>query len=229
MPVAQPVIEFQRGSISRILSRPEPVGIIHLRRRLPAASSDYPRFSAGYAPSLRLAPGGVCRATTSPPSRMPDGTVSPTPATRVAGRFLSVTLSLDHSRPQLAATLPYGVRTFLPPHSEASDPLTLSGNRTVAGRFSNSNFRIHDPKPTPLRQRGSAGALRRCSGQASPPWATVGASPRGRSGTSLARPARSSAREARTGSSHRTCTSQNGTTGSVSQHRRLGCAAENPT
>src|SRR4029450_8156810 len=53
--------------------------------------------------------------------------VSPTPRSS-RGRLLSVALSPDRSGPPLAATLPSGVRTFLPPRSATSDCLILSGH-----------------------------------------------------------------------------------------------------
>ena len=40
-------VSCRRESISRILSRPKPVGIIHLGRRLPVASSDLPEVQRG--------------------------------------------------------------------------------------------------------------------------------------------------------------------------------------
>ena len=52
---------------------------------------------------------------------------------RVArGGLLSVALSPDRSRPPLAATLPCGVRTFLPPRSAAGGCSTSSGARGTA-------------------------------------------------------------------------------------------------
>src|SRR5437870_9228724 len=83
---------------------------------------------------LGLAPGGVCRA-----SVLANGsgellprlfTLAPSLAAR--GGLLSVALSPDRSEPPLAATLPCGVRTFLPPRGAPGGCATSSGARLSA-------------------------------------------------------------------------------------------------
>src|SRR5690348_18286503 len=75
----------------------------------------YPRATSGPLTLLfGLAPGGVCHAfaiTGEPVSSYL--AFSTLPAAQAGGIF-SVVLSPDHSEPPLAATLSYGVRTFLP-------------------------------------------------------------------------------------------------------------------
>src|SRR5436309_15350903 len=79
-------------------------------------------------PLRGLAPGGVYRAsalTSGPGELLPHRfTIAPRLAAR--GCLLSVALSPDRSGPPLAATLPCGVRTFLPPRGAASDCSTSS-------------------------------------------------------------------------------------------------------
>src|SRR6266849_1134816 len=80
---------------------------------------------------LGLAPGGVYRAsalTSGPGELLPHRfTVAPRPKAR--GCLFSVALSPDRSGPPLTATLPCGVRTFLPSREAASDCSTSSGER----------------------------------------------------------------------------------------------------
>jgi hypothetical protein len=93
------------------------VAIIHLAARLLARSSDLTRGLWADHPTLLfgLAPGRVCHA-----SIITDGPVSSylafstLPSPEAEGGIFSVVLSPDCSGPPLAATLSYGVRTFLP-------------------------------------------------------------------------------------------------------------------
>ena len=103
---------------------------IHLRNLLPRIFSTLPEDNAGSANAFlfELAPSGVYLAKLITKFAVSSySTISPLPASIDTGGIFSVALSPDRSGPPLAATLPYGVRTFLPPHTEASDCLTLSG------------------------------------------------------------------------------------------------------
>lgn len=77
-------------------------------------------------------------------------TVSPLPQTCVRGGLLSVALSPAHTGPPLAAILPYGARTFLPPSMTARDCSTSSGARDadahhLAGFFLRFGPEVNDP------------------------------------------------------------------------------------
>ena len=80
-----------------------------IERPYPRARVDHPTLLFG------LAPGGVCQAfiiTDEPVSSYLAFSTLPSAGTK--GGVFSVVLSPDHSGPPLAATLSYGVRTFLP-------------------------------------------------------------------------------------------------------------------
>ena len=130
----------RRRSVSRILSsRPgsessshssgPPVarGIERPTRGNGRAARAWPRGQTSLLHGL--APGGVYRASalsSGPGELLPHRfTVAPRPKAR--GCLLSVALSPDRSGPPLAATMPCGVRTFLPPREAASDCSTSSG------------------------------------------------------------------------------------------------------
>ncbi len=134
----------RRRSVSRILSsRPgsgssshssgPPVarGIERPTRGNGRAARAWPRGQTSLL--LGLAPGGVYRAsalTSGPGELLPHRfTVAPRPKAR--GCLLSVALSPDRSGPSLAATMPCGVRTFLPPREAASDCSTSSGGKRI--------------------------------------------------------------------------------------------------
>jgi len=118
----------RRGSISRILCPLSGAAVIPLDRRLPAGSSDVPEDERGprNLVFVLLRVGFAARRRHRRRGSLP--IVSPTPRSS-RGRLLSVALSPDRSGPPLAATLPSGVRTFLPPRSATSDCLTLSGHQ----------------------------------------------------------------------------------------------------
>lgn len=141
-------------SISRILSW----GIIHLGRRLPAASSDLPEVQRGLRSlSWSCSRWGLPRGVVTVAAGVQRHRFTDSRGL-TAGRFLSVALSLDRSRPPLAATLPYGVRTFLPPREGASDPLTTL--RTVRGLGpGNADFKVPNGaalSPAPARAHALA-------------------------------------------------------------------------
>ena len=116
----------RRGSISRILCPLSGAAVIPLDRRLPAGSSDIPEVERGPRALVLVLLRVGFAARRRHRRRGSSPIVSPTPRSS-RGRLLSVALSPDRSGPPLAATLPCGVRTFLPPRSEASDCLILSG------------------------------------------------------------------------------------------------------
>ena len=134
----------RRRSVSRILSsRPgsgssshssgPPVarGIERPTRGNGRAARAWPRGQTSLLHGL--APGGVYRASalsSGPGELLPHRfTVAPRPKAR--GCLLSVALSPDRSGPPLAATMPCGVRTFLPPREAASDCSTSSGGKRI--------------------------------------------------------------------------------------------------
>jgi len=100
--------------------------IIHLAPRLLAPSSDLTRgFWADHLTLLfGLAPSGVCQASTITGEPVSSYLAFSTlPGAEAPGGVFSVVLSLDPSRPPLAATLSCGVRTFLPLPEAESDRL----------------------------------------------------------------------------------------------------------
>jgi hypothetical protein len=114
------------------------------------ARATYPRDERGPRdPLVGLAPGGVCRALTSPPSLV--GTAhrfTDSPRPKPWSRLLSVALSPDRSGPPLAATLPCGVRTFLSSRSSRDErPLHLLRPRIDC--FSESSV-WRKPRSTPV-------------------------------------------------------------------------------
>lgn len=120
----------RRGSISRILFPLARAAVIPLDRRLPAGSSDVPEAKRGPRNLVFVLLRVGFAARHRHRCRGSSPIVSPTPR-YARGRLLSVALSPDRSGPPLAATLPFGVRTFLPPRSEASDCLILSGRCSI--------------------------------------------------------------------------------------------------
>ena len=130
----------RRRSVSRVLSSrsrggssshssgpPVAQGIERPTRGNGRAARVRPRGRASLL--LGLAPGGVYRvpALTSGPGELLPHRFTIAPRLAARGCLLSVALSPDRSGPPLAATLPCGVRTFLPPRGAASDCSTSSG------------------------------------------------------------------------------------------------------
>ncbi|GBD24869.1 hypothetical protein HRbin30_00183 [bacterium HR30] len=117
--------EKRRGPVSRILFPPVRAG---WRPFLWDGCCQPPRAThrracAGHAPSL-----WSCSRWGLPSTRVTTNAGALTHRFHrfrqawLAGRLFSVALSLDRSRPPLAATLPYGVRTFLPGHFSPERP-----------------------------------------------------------------------------------------------------------
>ena len=135
----------RRRSVSRVLSSrsrggssshssgpPVAQGIERPTRGNGRAARVRPRGRASLL--LGLAPGGVYRvpALTSGPGELLPHRFTIAPRLAARGCLLSVALSPDRSGPPLAATLPCGVRTFLPPPGAASDCSTSSGGSRPA-------------------------------------------------------------------------------------------------
>ena len=175
----------RRRSLSRILSsRPGSGSSSHSSGPPVARGIERPTRGNGRAARVRpcgraslllgLAPGGVYRAsalTSGPGELLPHRfTVAPRPKAR--GCLFSVALSPDRSGPPLTATLPCGVRTFLPSREAASDCSTSSGerpNRLGARRHTLAYHPSHWP-PRPRRARTACagswgrGSPARCAG-----------------------------------------------------------------
>ena len=168
----------RRRSLSRILSsRPTGGSSSHSSGPPVARGIERPTRGNGRATRARprgrtslllgLAPGGVYRA-----SALTDGsgellprrfTLAPGPKAR--GGLLSVALSPDRSGPPLAATLPCGVRTFLPsPARRAAARPPPADARRRRARRAGSPAPIRSPLPPPRASITCAGS----SGRAPP-------------------------------------------------------------
>ena len=134
----------RRRSVSRILSsRPGSGSSSHSSGPPVARGIERPTRGNGRAARVRprgraslllgLAPGGVYRvsALTSGPGELLPHRFTVAPRLTARGCLLSVALSPDRSGPPLAATMPCGVRTFLPPREAASDCSTSSGGKRI--------------------------------------------------------------------------------------------------